>query len=58
MFKMYTMTRSMRSIADVILRVLLGLPAGVNSDGVTLSPSMLGCGAEVNITMPDAVEAH
>lgn len=49
-------SQEMRTIADTILKVLLGLPAGVSSDGVSVSPSMLGCGAEANLTMPDAVE--
>jgi hypothetical protein len=49
-------SQEMRSIADAILKVLISLPAGVSSDGVSLSPSMLECGAEVNITMAEAVE--
>ncbi len=50
-------SQEIRGIADAILKVLLSLPAGVSSDGVSLSPSMLGCGAEVTITMAEAVEA-
>ena len=47
----------MRAIADAILKVLLTLPAGASSDGVSVSPSILSCGAEVNLVMPDAAEA-
>jgi len=49
-------SQEMRGIADAILKILLSLAAGVSSDGISLSPSMLECGAEVNITMPDVVE--
>jgi hypothetical protein len=49
-------SREMRSIADAVLKILLGLPAGISSDGVSLSPSMLGCGPEVNLVMPEPVE--
>jgi len=50
-------SKEMRLIADAILKVLLALPAGVSSDGVSVSPSILSCGAEVNLVMPDAAEA-
>jgi hypothetical protein len=49
-------SQEMRTIAEAILKVLLGLPAGVSSDGVSLSPSMLGCSAEVSLAMPDTVQ--
>jgi hypothetical protein len=49
-------SQEMRTIADTIVQILLGLPAGVTSDGVSLSPTILGCGAEVKLVMPDAVE--
>ena len=46
----------MRAFAERILRALEGLPAGVSSDGVSLSPSLLGCGASVDLLMPDNVD--
>jgi uncharacterized protein DUF3883 len=49
-------SKPMRTVAGAVLEVLLRLPAGINSDGVSVSPSTLDFGAEVNLLMPDAVE--
>lgn len=49
-------SQEMRTVADGILQVLVGLPAGVSSDGVSISPLTLGCGAEVKLVMSDPVE--
>lgn len=46
----------MRTVAGAVLEVLLKLPAGFSSDGVSVLPSTLHFGAEVNLMMPDAVE--
>lgn len=49
-------SKEMRSVADSILKVLLGLPAGVSSDGVSIAPSSLAFGAEIELVMPDPSE--
>jgi len=46
----------MRPIAEAILKILLSLPEGVGSDGVSVSPLILGCGAQIALAMPDPVE--
>jgi hypothetical protein len=48
-------SQEMRGFAERILKALEGLPAGVSSDGVSLSPSLLACGASADLLMPDAV---
>jgi len=48
----------MRTIAKAILKILLSLPNGVSSDGVSVSPLILDCGAEIALAMPDPVEAQ
>ncbi len=45
-------SKEMRAFADSVLKVLAGLPNGVNSDGISVSPSMLDFGAEESIVMP------
>lgn len=51
-------SKEMRAFADSVLKVLAGLPKGVNSDGISVSPTMLDFGAEENLVMPDDNEAH
>lgn len=46
----------MRTIADSILKVLLRLPDGISSDGVSLSPSILSCGTAIDLLMTDPTE--
>ncbi len=46
----------MRGIAEAILKILLQLPAGISSDGVSLSPSKLDCGKVFDVSMPDPIE--
>jgi len=51
-------SKEMRAFADSVLKVLAGLPNGVNSDGISVSPSMLDFGAEENLVMPDDNEQN
>jgi len=51
-------SKEMRAFADSVLKVLAGLPNGVNSDGISVSPSMLDFGAEENLVVPDDNEQH
>ena len=50
-------SKEMRTFADSVLKVLSRLPNGVNSDGISVSPSALDFGAEESLVMPDD-EAH
>jgi hypothetical protein len=45
----------MRDLARKVLEVLRGLPSGIYSDGISLSPEILDCGDEITLTMPDTV---
>lgn len=51
-------SKEMRGFADSVLKVLAKLPSGVNSDGISLSPSMLDFGAEEGLVMPDDNEPN
>lgn len=51
-------SEEMRAFAESVLKVLAGLPSGVNSDGVSVSPSMLDFGAEESLVMPDDNAPH
>jgi len=44
-----------KSIAESILNALAALPAGVTSDGVSISPKLIRWGAEEVLTMPDPI---
>lgn len=49
-------SKEMRNIATAVLKVLLTLPEGVSSDGVSISPSILEWENEENLVMPDPVQ--
>ena len=50
-------SKDVRAMAEAVLKVLVGLPEGVNSDGVSLSPAILEWGKEENLVMPEPVES-
>ncbi len=49
-------SKEMRNIATAVLKVLLTLPEGVSSDGVSISPSILEWENEQNLVMPDPAQ--
>ena len=49
-------SQEMRAVADSILKILLALPEGVSSDGVSISPSSLKFGSEIALVMLDTFE--
>jgi Domain of unknown function (DUF3883) len=47
-------SKEMRAFADSVLKVLAGLPNGVNSDGISVSPSVLDFAPEEqSLAIPD-----
>jgi hypothetical protein len=50
-------SKDVKGMAEAVLKVLDGLPKGVNSDGVSLSPAILDWGKEENLVMPEPVES-
>jgi hypothetical protein len=51
-------SKEMRTFADSILKVLAGLPNGVDSDGISVSPSMLDFGAAESVVMSGDGDSH
>ena len=46
-------SESMKEFARMILNVLRKLPNGVQSDGISVSPSTLQFGAEISLSLPE-----
>lgn len=50
-------SKDVKGIAEAVLKVVDGLPRGVNSDGVSLSPAILEWGKEESLIMPEPAES-
>jgi len=46
----------MRAFAGSVLKILTALPEGVSCDGISVPPSLIDFGAEINVSAAEADE--